>query len=46
MNSRFLYTLNGAGHTITVLKGAASGKLQFVQTVSGVPVGATGLVAK
>lgn len=45
-NSRFLYTLNGAGNSITVLRGANAGRLSYVQTVTGVPAGANGLVAR
>lgn len=44
-NSKYLYVLNGGGHSITVFSIAGNGHLSILQTVTGVPVGATGLAA-
>ena len=45
-NSKFLYVLNSGSHSIGVYAVANNGSLSSVQTVSGLPVGATGLAAK
>lgn len=45
-NSKYLYTLNGRSNTIGVYTVASNGSLSLLQTVTGVPVGATGLAAK
>jgi 6-phosphogluconolactonase len=45
-NSKFLYILNAGSHTIGVYEVANNGALSTVQTVTGVPVGATGLAAR
>lgn len=45
-NSKYLYILNTGSHTIGVYEVADNGALSAVQTVTGVPVGATGLAAK
>ena len=45
-NSKYLYILNAGSHTIGVYGVANNGGLNLVQTVSGVPIGATGLAAR
>ena len=45
-NSKYLYILNAGSHTIGVYTVAGDGSLSLQQTVSGVPVGATGLTAR
>jgi 6-phosphogluconolactonase len=45
-NSKYLYILNGASHTIGVYAVANNGGLSLLQTVTGIPAGATGLTAK
>jgi 6-phosphogluconolactonase len=45
-NSKYLYILNAGSHTIGVYEVASNGALSFVQTMMGVPVGATGLAAR
>ena len=45
-NSKYLYILNGVSHTIGVYAVANNGGLSLLQTVTGVPAGATGLTAK
>ena len=45
-NSKYLYILNSGSHTIGVYAVAQNGSLNNIQTVTGVPVGATGLAAK
>lgn len=45
-NSKYLYTLNAGSNTIGVYAVAANGSLSLLQTVTGVPAGATGLTAK
>jgi 6-phosphogluconolactonase (cycloisomerase 2 family) len=45
-NSRFLYVLNGAAHSIQGFAVAANGSLSPVQTVSGLPAAANGLAAR
>lgn len=45
-NSKFLYVLNAGGHSISVFSVSNDGSLDGIQTVPGIPVGATGLVAK
>jgi 6-phosphogluconolactonase (cycloisomerase 2 family) len=45
-NSKYLYILNGVSHTIGVYAVAANGSLSLIQTVTGVPAGATGLTAR
>ncbi|MEO5947285.1 MAG: beta-propeller fold lactonase family protein [Chitinophagaceae bacterium] len=42
-NSNYLYILNGGGHSISVFAVAGTGNLTHLQTITGVPVGATGL---
>ncbi len=44
-NSEFLYVLNSGSHSISTFKVANNGSLSTVQTLPGVPVGATGMVA-
>lgn len=44
--SKYLYILNAGSHTIGVYEVASNGALSFVQTMTGVPVGATGLAAR
>ena len=46
MGSDYLYVLNGGSHTISVYSVAENGNLQNIQTVDGIPVGATGMAAK
>ena len=45
-NSKYLYILNGVSNTIGVYAVANNGSLSLLQTVTGVPAGATGLTAK
>jgi 6-phosphogluconolactonase len=45
-NSKYLYVLNAGSHSIGAYAVANNGSLTAVQTVTGVPVGATGLAAK
>lgn len=45
-NSKFLYVLNSGSHSIGVYAGDNDGSLSSVQTVPGLPVGATGLASK
>lgn len=45
-NSKFLFVLNGAAHSIQSFKVAGNGTLTALQTIPGLPVGATGLVSK
>ena len=44
-NSEFLYVLNAGGHSISAFAVANDGSLSDVQTVTGLPAGATGLAA-
>jgi 6-phosphogluconolactonase (cycloisomerase 2 family) len=45
-NSKFLYVLNSGSNNISVYAVADNGSLSSVQTLPGVPAGATGLAAK
>ncbi len=45
-NSKYLYILNGASNTIGTYAVANNGSLSLLQTVTGVPTGATGLTAR
>jgi 6-phosphogluconolactonase (cycloisomerase 2 family) len=45
-NSKYLYILNAGSHTIGVYAVAGNGNLSLQQTVTGLPIGATGLTAK
>ncbi len=45
-NSKFLYVLNSGSHSIGVYEVANNGSLSSVQTVPGLPVGATGLASR
>ena len=45
-NSKYLFVLNGAAHSIQSFKVAGNGTLTALQTLPGLPVGATGLVSK
>ena len=45
-NSKYLYILNSGTHSISVYSVASNGGLSSVQTVAGVPTGATGLAAR
>ncbi len=45
-NSKFLYVLNGASHSIGVYAVDSDGNLNNVQTLTGLPPGANGLAAK
>jgi 6-phosphogluconolactonase len=45
-NSKFLYVLNAGGHSISAFSVSNDGSLSSIQTVPGVPAGATGLVSK
>jgi 6-phosphogluconolactonase len=45
-NSKYLYILNAGSHSIGVYAVANNGSLSLQQTISGVPVGATGLTAR
>ncbi|HZH66569.1 MAG TPA: beta-propeller fold lactonase family protein [Flavisolibacter sp.] len=44
-NSDFLYVLNSGSHSISTFRVANNGNLSSVQTLPGVPAGATGLAA-
>ena len=45
-NSKYLYILNAVSNTIDVFAVAGNGSLSLIQTVTGVPAGATGLTAR
>ncbi len=45
-NSKFLYVLNAGSHTIGAYSVGNDGSLDHIQTVAGIPAGATGLEAK
>lgn len=45
-NSKYLYVLNSGSHSVGVYKVDNNGSLSNVQTVTGLPAGATGLAAK
>ncbi|MEO6253788.1 MAG: beta-propeller fold lactonase family protein [Ferruginibacter sp.] len=45
-NSKYLYVLNSGSHSIGVYMVDNNGSLSNIQTVSGVPAGATGLAAR
>ena len=45
-NSRFLYILNSGNETISVFSVGSDGGLSSLQTVNGLPDGATGMAAK
>jgi 6-phosphogluconolactonase (cycloisomerase 2 family) len=45
-NSKYLYVLNGAAHSIQSFEVAGNGTLTALQTIPGLPAGATGLVSK
>jgi len=45
-NSKYLYVLNAGSHSISVYKVENDGSLNNIQTVNGVPAGATGLAAR
>ena len=45
-NSKYLYVLNAGSHSIGVYAVANNGALSIVQTLAGLPAGATGLAAK
>jgi 6-phosphogluconolactonase len=45
-NSKYLYVLNAGSHTIGAYAVANNGSLSNIQTVTGIPAGATGLVAR
>ena len=45
-NSKYLYALNSVAHSIQVFEVANNGMLSHVQTLAGIPAGATGLAAK
>jgi len=45
-NSKYLYVLNAVSHSIGVYEVANTGGLSNVQTLQGVPAGATGLAAR
>lgn len=45
-NSKYLYVLNAVSHSIGAYAIANNGSLSYIQTVSGLPVGANGLAAK
>jgi 6-phosphogluconolactonase len=44
-NSKFLYVLNSGDNSISAFKVGSSGSLSNVQTLTGIPAGATGLAA-
>ncbi|MFC0773349.1 lactonase family protein [Terrimonas alba] len=44
-NSKFLYVLNAGGHSISAFTVSATSSLGPIQTVPGLPAGATGLAA-
>ncbi len=45
-NSKFLYVLNSGGNSISAFAVGNNGSLSSIQTVPGLPAGATGLAAK
>ncbi len=45
-DSKFLYVLNGASHSIQSYRISQSGALSHIQTITGVTAGANGLVAE
>lgn len=45
-NSKYLYTLNAGSNTIGVYSVAGNGSISLLQTVTGIPAGATGLTAR
>jgi 6-phosphogluconolactonase (cycloisomerase 2 family) len=45
-NSKYLYILNSGSHTIGVYAVAGNGSLSLLQTITGVPAGASGLTAR
>ncbi len=45
-NSRFLYTLNAMGHTITMFEVGQNGSLTSLGELGGVPTGAVGMAAE
>ena len=45
-NSKYLFVLNGGGNSIQSFEVAGNGTLTALQTIPGLPVGATGLVSK
>ena len=45
-DSKYLYVLNAGSHSIIVYDVAPNGSLSTIQTVTGIPVGATGLAAR
>jgi 6-phosphogluconolactonase (cycloisomerase 2 family) len=45
-NSKYLFVLNGAAHSIQSFEVAGNGTLTALQTIPGLPAGATGLVSK
>lgn len=45
-NSKYLYVLNQGSHSLGVYAVAGNGALSNVQTVTGIPAGATGLATK
>ena len=44
-NSKFLYVLNAGGHSISAFTVSGTSSLGSIQTVTGLPAGATGLAA-
>jgi 6-phosphogluconolactonase (cycloisomerase 2 family) len=44
-NSKYLYILNSASHSISAYAVANNGSLTTLQTVTGIPVGDNGLAA-
>jgi 6-phosphogluconolactonase len=45
-NSKYLYVLNSGSHTVSVYAVSNNGGISLQQTLTGVPVGATGLTAR
>lgn len=45
-NSKYLYTLNAGSNTIGVYAVAGNGSLSLLQTVTGLPAGATGITTR
>jgi 6-phosphogluconolactonase (cycloisomerase 2 family) len=45
-NSKFLYVLNAGNETISVFALGNDGSLDHIQNVTGLPDGATGIIAK
>lgn len=45
-HSKYLYVLNAGNHTITAFETGANGSLNLIQTITGIPAGATGLAAE